>query len=96
MDYDGLPKMFCENVNLSHGEECVLLCMQSGENGTTYSLTPKHAKRLQMALTWRISQYEAQYGTIHTEWSPYSESPIQRDDIKAGTTPPPRKGKKDT
>lgn len=55
--------------------------LHSGTASTIYALTPAHVKRLQMALTFYITEFEKENGTIKTEWPPKITSPIQVQDL---------------
>jgi hypothetical protein len=82
MDFNKIPKQFCENVVVGHSEENFAVMMSVGETVNAYALTPKHMKRLVQSLSHQISEYEHKFGTIEAKWSPGIESPIQSKDIK--------------
>lgn len=81
MDFNKIPKQFCENVVAGHTEENFVMIMSVGETASAYALTPPHMKRLIQSLTHQISEYEKKFGTIQAKWSPGIESPIQSKDI---------------
>lgn len=77
-DFKKAPKLFCESVNLAFTSEYFVLGLTSGSQGTLYTLTPQHAKRLQQYLTHQISEFEATHGEIIAAWDPNVVSPVQR------------------
>ncbi len=46
-DLKKAPKLFCESINVAFTPEYFVIGMTSGSQGTIYTLTPQHAKRLQ-------------------------------------------------
>jgi len=82
MDFNKIPKQFCENVVAGHSEENFVMIMSVGETANAYALTPPHMKRLVQSLSHQIEEYEKKFGVIHAKWSPGIESPIQSRDIK--------------
>ncbi len=52
--------------------------LTSGNQGTLYSLTPQHAKRLKEYLEHQIKEYEDKHGEIAAKWDPNIVSPVQR------------------
>jgi len=81
MDFNKIPKQFCENVVAGHQQEFFVLIMGVGEAAHAYALTPQHMKRLTQSLTHQIEEYERDFGAINAKWSPGIESPIQPKDI---------------
>lgn len=77
-DLKNAPKLFCESINIGFTPEFFVMGLSSGNQGTIYSLTPQHAKRLQQYLTHQITDYEKEHGKIIAEWSPKIVSPVQR------------------
>jgi hypothetical protein len=77
-DLKKAPKLFCENIAIGTSKEYFVLGMSSGSQAHIFSLTPAHAKRLQQYLSYEISQYEQQFGTIDAPWTPLIKSPVQR------------------
>ena len=71
------PKLFCESINLAFTPEYFVMGLSSGSQGTLYSLTPQHAKRLLQYLEHQIKEYEEKHGEIKAEWSPNIVSPVQ-------------------
>ncbi len=77
-DLKKAPKLFCESINLAFTPEYFVLGLSSGNQGTIYSLTPQHVKRLQQYLNHQVSEYEKEHGAIKAEWNPNIVSPVQR------------------
>lgn len=83
MDFNKIPKQFCENIMVAFSQEFFVMGMLTGETGVTYALTPQHMKRLSQNLAHNVADYEKQFGTIQAEWTPGIQSPIQTKDIIA-------------
>jgi hypothetical protein len=82
MDFNKIPKQFCENVVAGHSQENFVLLMSVGEQAQAYALTPAHMKRLVQSLEHQVAEYEKSFGPINAKWSPGIESPLQTKDIK--------------
>ena len=82
MDFNKIPKQFCENVVAGHSDENFVMLMSVGETAQAYALTPSHMKRLVQSLSHQVEEYEKKFGPIQAKWSPGIESPIQSKDIK--------------
>jgi hypothetical protein len=72
------PKVFCESINVAFTPEYFVMGLTSGDQGSIYTLTPQHAKRLQQYLTHQISEFETKHGVIDAKWDPKIISPVQR------------------
>lgn len=83
-DLKKAPKLFCESINIAYTPEYFVIGLTSGSQGSIYSLTPQHAKRLQQYLTHQVEQYEAKHNPIEAKWDPKIISPVQieRDDTQ--------------
>jgi hypothetical protein len=84
MDFNKIPKQFCENVVAGHSQENFVILMSVGEQATAYALTPPHMKRVVQSLGHQVEEYEKKFGAINAKWSPGIESPIQSKDIRMG------------
>ncbi len=84
MDFNKVPKQFCENITVAFSQEFFVMGMLAGETGVMYALTPQHMKRLSQYLDHQITDYEKQFGTIDAKWVPGIQSPIQTKDIMGG------------
>ncbi len=54
---------------ISFNEDFFMLSAVSGAEGKSYSMTPKHAKRVMMRLKELVDDYEKKYGLLKTELS---------------------------
>jgi hypothetical protein len=77
-DIKKAPKLFCESINVAYTPEYFVIGMTSGAQGTLYTLTPQHAKRLQQYLTHQLKEFEEKNGEVVAEWDPKIVSPVQR------------------
>lgn len=84
MDFNKVPKQFCENITVAFSQEFFVMGMLTGESGVMYALSPQHMKRLSQYLAHQIADYEKQFGAINAEWVPGIQSPIQTKDIMGG------------
>lgn len=79
------PKLFCESISIAFTPEYFVLGLTSGSQGTLYTLTPQHAKRLKQYLEHQLKDFEDKHGEIDAEWNPNVVSPVQQ-------ITPPREG----
>lgn len=84
MDFNKVPKQFCENITVAFSQEFFVMGMLAGESGIMYALTPQHMKRLSQYLAHQIADYEKQFAAIDAKWVPGIQSPIQTKDIMGG------------
>jgi len=77
-DLKNAPKLFCESINIAFTPEYFVMGLTSGNQGTIYTLTPQHAKRLQQYLTHQITEFEEKNTKINATWDPKIISPVQR------------------
>ena len=77
-DLKNAPKLFCESVSVAFTPEYFVMGLTSGNQGTIYSFTPQHIKRLQQYLAHQLKDYEDKHGEIKAEWNPHIVSPVQR------------------
>jgi hypothetical protein len=77
-DLKKAPKLFCESINVAFTPEYFVMALSSGNQGTIYSLTPQHAKRLKQYISHQIEEYEKEHGEITAEWNPNVVSPVQK------------------
>jgi len=77
-DLKNAPKMFCESVNIGFTPEYFAAGFTSGNQGTIYSFTPQHAKRLKQYLEHQLKEFEEKHGEIEAKWDPSIVSPVQR------------------
>ncbi len=77
-DLQNAPKLFCESISVAFTPEYFVMGLTSGNQGTLYSLTPQHTKRLQQYLAHQVKEFEEKHGEIKAEWNPNVVSPVQR------------------
>ena len=77
-DLKKAPKLFCESVNVGFTPEYFVMGFTSGNQGSIYSFTPQHAKRLQQYLSHQLAEFETKHGEINAKWDPKIKSPVQR------------------
>jgi hypothetical protein len=77
-DLKNAPKLFCESINIAFTPEYFVMGLTSGSQGSIYTLTPQHAKRLQQYLTHQINEFENKNQKIDATWDPNIISPVQR------------------
>jgi hypothetical protein len=77
-DLKKAPKLFCESVNVAFTPEFFVAGFTSGNQGTIYTFTPQHTKRLKQYLEHQIKEFEDKYGEIEAKWDPNIVSPVQR------------------
>ncbi len=80
-DLKKAPKLFCESINLGFTPEYFVIGLSSGSQGTIYTLTPQHVKRLEQYLKHQIAEYQKEHGEIKAEWNPNIVSPLQRANL---------------
>lgn len=77
-DLKNAPKLFCESVNIAFTQEYFVVGLTSGNQGSIYTLTPQHAKRLHQYLGHQMKEFEEKHGVVEAEWNPNVVSPVQR------------------
>lgn len=77
-DIKKAPKVFCESINLAFTPEYFVMGLSSGNQGTIYTLTPQHTKRLHQYLEHQLKEYEEKHGEVEAKWDPSVISPVQR------------------
>jgi hypothetical protein len=77
-DIKNSPKLFCESVSVAYTPEYFVMGVTSGNQGTLYTLTPQHTKRLQQYLEHQVKEFEAKHGEINAKWDSKIVSPVQR------------------
>lgn len=77
-DIKKAPKLFCESINVAFTPEYFVVGMTSGAQGTLYTLTPQHTKRLKQYLEHQLKEFEQKHGEINAQWDPNVVSPVQR------------------
>jgi hypothetical protein len=77
-DLKKAPKLFCESINVAFTPEYFVVGLTSGNQGSIYTLTPQHAKRLEQYLSHQVKEFETKHGEIDAKWDPNIVSPVQR------------------
>ena len=77
-DLKNAPKLFCESINIAFTPEFFVMALTSGNQGSIYSLTPQHAKRLSQYLEHQVKEFEERNGEINAKWDPNVVSPLQK------------------
>ena len=81
VDFNQLPKKFCDGALGAFSKEAIMFCMTSGNNLDPYATTPQVAKSIALFFTRQIENYEKQFGVIDT--TPKSiPSPLQSSDLE--------------
>ncbi len=83
VDFNMLPKKFCDGALGAFNKEAIMFSVASGNNLDNYATTPKIAKSIAMFFTQQIENYEKQFGVIDMS-VPEIQSPFQSADFKAG------------
>ncbi len=80
-------RYFCDNINLGYTDEAFMLRLESGATKLAFTMTPEHAKRLMLALTRYVNEFEEEHRRVRVEWPPQIESPYTPKDLSI----PPQK-----
>lgn len=83
VDFNQLPKKFCDGALGAFNKEAIMFAIASGNNLDPYATTPQVAKSMAMFFTQQIANYEKQFGTIDMT-QPQIISPFQQADFKPG------------
>jgi hypothetical protein len=76
-----LPKQYAENVLLLINNEVFTFVFISGTQETSFTLTPKHAKKFAQSLLHNVQDFEAKHGEIEANWQPGIESPFSISEL---------------
>jgi DNA segregation ATPase FtsK/SpoIIIE-like protein len=74
-------RYFCDNINLGYTDEAFMLRLESGATKLAFTMTPEHAKRLMLALTRYVSEFEEEHRRVRAEWPPKIESPYSSKEL---------------
>lgn len=83
VDFNMLPKKFCDGALGAFNKEAVIFSLASGNNLDSFATTPKIAKSIATFFNQQIENYEKQFGPIDMT-APEIPSPFQSADFKAG------------
>lgn len=84
IDFNQLPKKFCDGALGAFNKEAIMFCMTSGNNLDPFATTPKIAKSIALFFTEQIKNYEKQFGEIDMS-APEIPSPFQSTDFDSST-----------
>ena len=81
IDFNQLPKKFCDGAIGAHGKDLFSFAFTSGNNLDSFATTPQIMKSIAIWLNGQIESYEKQFGEI--DMTPLKiQSPIQMADLK--------------
>ncbi len=83
VDFNQLPKKFCDGALGAYNKEAIMFCLTSGNNLDPYATTPKVAKSIAVFFNQQIENYEKQFGAIDMT-TPEIVSPFKSADFKPG------------
>ena len=83
IDFNQLPKKFCDGAIGAFGRDIFSFGITSGNNIDPYATTPQIMKSLAIWLSNQVKEYEKLFGAIDMT-PPKIESPIQIADLKKG------------
>lgn len=83
VDFNQLPKKFCDGALGAFGKDAVMFAITSGSNLDPYATTPRMAKNIAIFFNQQIEKYEKQFGVIDMS-PPLIPSPIQATDLENG------------
>lgn len=80
VDFNQIPKKFCDGAIGAHAKDLFVFCMTSGNNLDSYATNPKVMKDIANFFARQVEAYEKQYGVI--DMTPaLIPSPIQSSDL---------------
>ncbi len=80
VDFNQLPKKFCDGALGTFNKEAIMFCLTSGNNLDSYATTPQVAKSIAMFYSEQIANYEKQFGEIDMT-APLIPSPITPSEL---------------
>lgn len=80
LDFNQMPKRFCDGAVGSFGKEVFFFGMTSGNSLEVYATTPQTMKDIAGFFQKHVENYEKQFGTIDMT-PPAIPSPIQASDL---------------
>lgn len=83
IDFNQLPKKFCDGALGAFSKDAVMFAITSGNNLDPFATTPRMAKNIAIFFNQQIEKYEKQYGEIDMN-PPLIPSPIQSSDLQGG------------
>ncbi len=80
IDFNQLPKKFCDGAVGAYGKEAFSFALTSGNTLDSYATTPQLMKSIATWMNAQVENYEKQFGEIDMT-PPQIQSPIQRADL---------------
>ena len=80
IDFNQLPKKFCDGAIGAFNKDSIVFCVTSGNNLEPFATTPRIAKSIAIFLSKQIENYEKKFGEIDMTM-PLIPSPIQTSDL---------------
>ena len=80
LDFNQIPKKFCDGAVGAHGKELFFLALTSGQSFDSYATTPQIMKSIALWATAQVESYEKQFGKIDMT-PPSIQSPLQIADL---------------
>ena len=81
IDFNQLPKKFCDGAIGAYGKEIFSFGITSGNSIDSFATTPQIMKSMSIWLNNQVQNYEKQFGEIDMT-PPKIQSPIQMADLK--------------
>jgi hypothetical protein len=81
IDFNQLPKKFCDGAIGAYGKEIFSFALTSGNNLDSFATTPQVMKSIAIWIGQQVEGYEKQFGNIDMT-PPQIQSPIQMADLK--------------
>ena len=81
VDFNQLPKKFCDGAIGAYGKDLFSLALTSGNNLDSFVTTPQIMKSIALWLNEQVQNYEKQFGLIDMT-PPKVQSPIQMADLE--------------
>lgn len=81
IDFNQLPKKFCDGAIGTFGKEIFSFALTSGNTLESFATTPQIMKSISVWLEKQIENYETKFGVIDMT-QPHIESPLHITDIK--------------
>jgi hypothetical protein len=81
LDFNQLPKKFCDGAIGAFGKEIFSFALTSGNSVDSFATTPQVMKSIAMWANQQITNYEKQFGEIDMT-PPQIQSPLQISDLK--------------
>jgi hypothetical protein len=80
IDFNQLPKKFCDGAVGAYGKEVFSFAMTSGNTLDSFATTPQIMKSIALWASTQVQNYEKQFGEIDMT-PPQIQSPIQIADL---------------